>query len=305
MINQQEQEKKLSQLDEMVLNSLGTDILSMIDDDNVTEVYINEDHNIWKETFTGRIDTGINLTNKQVTSICTAIAGYNNDIITTESPELGVELSSLMLRAQICYPPIVKEPIFFLRKKPRRIFSLEEYVASNSLSEKYYNLIVEYITSHKNKERVLILEDTQELQCTLPDVLYLRTSGNKKQVHVTMSDLVFVSMRLSPNRIIVGEVRNQCAYDMIQAWNTGHEGGFCTTHANSAEEAFERLEVLIGQSSEVKDNEVVRRLIGNTVDVIISIQRTVSDTGTIRLIDGVIEVDRYDYHANEFVFTHK
>jgi conjugal transfer protein trbB len=332
MINQQEQEKKLSQLDEMVLNSLGTDILSMIDDDNVTEVYINEDHNIWKETFTGRVDTGIQLTNKQVTSICTAIAGYNNDIITTESPELGVELSSLMLRAQICYPPIVKEPIFFLRKKPRRIFSLEEYVASNSLSEKYYNLIVEYIKSHKNivvvggtgsgkttflnamlkklselnnKERVLILEDTQELQCTLPDVLYLRTSGNKKQVHVTMSDLVFVSMRLSPNRIIVGEVRNQCAYDMIQAWNTGHEGGFCTTHANSAEEAFERLEVLIGQSSEVKDNEVVRRLIGNTVDVIISIQRTVSDTGTIRLIDDVIEVDRYDYHANEFVFTHK
>ena len=92
---------------------------------------------------------------------------------------------------------------------------------------------------------------------------------------------------------------------MIQAWNTGHEGGFCSTHANSAEEAFERLEVLIGQSSEVKDNEVVRRLIGNTVDVIISIQRTVSDTGTIRLIDDVIEVDRYDYHANEFVFTHK
>lgn len=68
MSNQQEQQTKLSQLDEMVLNSLGTDILSMIDDDNVTEVYINEDHNIWKETFTGRVDTGINLTNKHVTS---------------------------------------------------------------------------------------------------------------------------------------------------------------------------------------------------------------------------------------------
>ena len=116
-------EQSVSQLDAMVLNSLGDDILQMINDDDVTEVYVNEDHILWKETFTGRINTGIELTNKQVSSICTAIAGYNNDIITTESPELGVELSSLMLRAQICYPPIVKKPIFFLRKKPRRIFS--------------------------------------------------------------------------------------------------------------------------------------------------------------------------------------
>lgn len=326
----EEENYELSPLDKMVLNSLGKNILEMIADDSVNEVYINDDYYIWKDTNVGRVKTDILLNSIQVKSICTAIAGYNNQIISEESPELGVELSGLMIRAQICYPPIVKRPIFFLRKKPRRIFSLEEYMDQGALSQSHYDLIIQLIKEKKNivviggtgsgkttflnailkklaelseKERIIILEDLPELQCSSPDVLLMTTSGNR-ETEVTMTKLVFVCMRLSPNRIIIGEVRNGCAYDMLKAWNTGHEGGFCTTHANSTKDALERIEVLVKESPDISDTESVRNLIANSVHAIVSIQKTVTNEGTKRLVNDVILINRYDTEKKEFIFNH-
>ncbi len=321
---------KVSREDRYLLNSFGEDVLNFIARDDVTEVYVNEDYYVWIDTTTGCKRTDVLLTEDRVTSICEGIAGLNKDIISEQSPMLGVELVTLQIRSQIVYPPICRRPIFHLRKKPSIIFSLEEYREQGILSPKYYDTLVDLVKERKNviiigatgsgkttfinallkklaevtpDHRLLLLEDLPELQSSSLNVQRLVTSGNKS-TRVTMEDLVFVAMRLSPNRIIVGEVRNGCAYDMLKAWNTGHEGGFSTIHANSCENAFLRLEGLVCESPQVYSPETARFIIGESVDAVVSIQKHVSETGTKRLIDDIILVNGYDRKRDEFMFTH-
>lgn len=321
---------KLTRADKFILNSMGDEILKYLDDDTVNEVYVNDDYKLRLDTIYGRKCLDTTLDEIRVKSICEAIAGVNQDIISEESPMLGVELITLQLRAQINYPPVCRRPIFHLRKKPRRIFTLEEYVEAGSLTENQLKTICELIKNRKNivvvggtgsgkttflngmlkklaelnpEHRLLILEDLPELQSSSEDAQNLRTSGNKS-TKVTMKDLVYICMRMSPDRIIVGEVRDGTAHDMLKAWNTGHEGGFCTIHANSTENAFVRLEGLMLESDQVPSMEVAKYNIGVTVGAIISIQKMVGPTGTKRLIDDIIVVDHYDLKKEEYVFTH-
>jgi type IV secretion system protein VirB11 len=112
-------------------------------------------------------------------------------------------------------------------------------------------------------ERVILIEDTRELQCAAPDVVALRTRAG----HVSMADLVRSTLRLRPDRIIVGEVRGSEALDMLKAWNTGHPGGIATVHANSAVSALYRLEQLIQECVVT----VPRRLIAEAIDMIVFI----------------------------------
>ena len=109
-------------------------------------------------------------------------------------------------------------------------------------------------------DRVVLIEDTRELQCPAPDTVALRTRAG----HVGMADLVRSTLRLRPDRIIVGEVRGPEALDMLKAWNTGHPGGIATVHANSAVSALYRLEQLI-QEAVVS---VPRHLIADAIDLI-------------------------------------
>ena len=248
---------------ELVKDSLGKEILKYLDDPEVNEVYINQDYSLRIDTISGRRKTDVILTSDTVARICKSIAGINRQVITEKNPELGVEIRLLQVRAQIMFPPIVSRPTFFLRKKPRQIFSLEDYQAQGALSEKYYEIIVDCIKRRKNiivagatgsgkttflnailkklseinpEHRLVILEDLPELQCSSDDVQYMTTSGNRT-TSVTMQDLVFISMRLSPQRILIGEVRDKSAYDVLKAWNTGHPGGFCTIHADGCHDA--------------------------------------------------------------------
>lgn len=320
----------ISRLEQFLLDSFGDDILKFLDDETVNEVYVNEDYRVWKDTIYGRFPTDVVLNLAKVKSVCEAIAGINAEIISTESPILGVEIRNLHIRAQVIYPPILRNPIFFLRKKPAVIFSLEDYVSSGTLSQSYYEIILDLIKRRKNvvvagatgsgkttfvnailkklaeitpEHRLVILEDTPEIQFSSKDVLRMCTTQNKG-VKITMDDLLFASMRLSPHRIIVGEVRNGAAYTMLKAWNTGHEGGFCTVHANSTENTFIRLEALAREAEEVRDKEVARQMIGESVDAIISIQKYVETTGTTRKIDDIIVVDGYDSKESRYIFSH-
>ncbi len=113
-------------------------------------------------------------------------------------------------------------------------------------------------------ERVILIEDTRELQCAAPDCVALRTKAGV----VCLSDLVRSTLRLRPDRIIVGEVRGAEALDMLKAWNTGHPGGITTVHANSARAAVYRLEQLIQEAVVT----VPRRLIAEAIDLIVFIR---------------------------------
>ena len=305
---------------ELVKDSLGKEILKYLDDPEVNEVYINQDYSLRIDTISGRRKTDVILTSDTVARICKSIAGINRQVITEKNPELGVEIRLLQVRAQIMFPPIVSRPTFFLRKKPRQIFSLEDYQAQGALSEKYYEIIVDCIKRRKNiivagatgsgkttflnailkklseinpVHRLVILEDLPELQCSSDDVQYMTTSGNRT-TSVTMQDLVFISMRLSPQRILIGEVRDKSAYDVLKAWNTGHPGGFCTIHADGCHDAFIRLELLVKEADTGSSTRDIKALIGSTVGVVISIQKVVQNNATTRVVEEIIAVKGYD-----------
>ena len=127
-------------------------------------------------------------------------------------------------------------------------------------------------------ERVIILEDTRELQCAAPDCVALRTRAGS----VSLADLVRSTLRLRPDRIIVGEVRGPEALDMLKAWNTGHPGGIATVHANSASSALYRLEQLVQESVVT----VPRRLIAEAIDLVVFI----AGRGLTRRIETIAEV---------------
>lgn len=312
---------------QLVRSQLGPEILGYLDDPDVNEVYVNEDYNIRLDTMHGRVNTHRRITYEKADAICKTISGVNGQIISEGKPELGVELKLLQIRAQLLYPPISKVPTFFLRKKPRRIFSLEEYLASGTITQSYFDYLCECIRKKKNviiagstgsgkttflngvlkklselcpHDRLLILEDLPELQCSSDDVQYLMTSGNLS-TDVSMQKLVFCCMRLSPTRILVGEVRDKSAYDVLKAWNTGHPGGFCTLHADNCEDAFTRLELLVKEARTGSDSLDIRYLIGKTVDAIVSIQKTVENGRTFREVEKILEVERYDPETHRFV----
>ncbi len=134
----------------------------------------------------------------------------------------------------------------------------------------------------KRDERVIILEDTRELQCAAPDCVALRT----KQGVVTLAALVRSTLRMRPDRIIVGEVRGAEALDMLKAWNTGHPGGIATVHANSARAALYRIEQLIQEAVVT----VPRRLIAEAIDLVVFIQ----GRGVSRRIDTIGEMKGLD-----------
>jgi type IV secretion system protein VirB11 len=127
-------------------------------------------------------------------------------------------------------------------------------------------------------ERVILIEDTRELQCAAADTVALRTRPG-----VTMADLVRSTLRLRPDRIIVGEVRGGEALDMLKAWNTGHPGGIATVHANSASSALYRIEQLIQEAVVT----VPRRMIAEGIDLIVFI----AGRGSARRIDSVVAVE--------------
>ena len=131
-------------------------------------------------------------------------------------------------------------------------------------------------------DRIIILEDTIELQCTAKDCVALRTRPGV----VTMADLVRSTLRLRPDRIVVGEVRGGEALDLLKAWGTGHPGGVATLHAGGAVDALHRLEQLVLESTAA----VPRGLIGIAVDVVVFME----GRGAARKIGPIIRVDGLD-----------
>lgn len=318
----------------MLRTALGPDIQKLIDDDDITEVYVNSDYVVRVDSMHGRYATNIVLTPDKVRRICEIVAGMNDQIINQDHPMLGVEISLLKIRAQLLYPPCSPCPTFFFRKKPRKIFSLEEYVANGTLSPFYYDKICSFIKERKNlvvcgatgsgkttfinailkklaevnpDHRLAILEDLPELQSSSRDVQYLVTSGNRAS-KVTMQDLVYVSMRLSPTRIIIGETRNRECYDLLKAWNTGHPGGFTTVHADSTSDCLTRLELLAKEAFPEGGSGVtldMQRLIGSTVDVIVSIQKKLVDGRERRLVDDMITLHGFDLSTHQYLIQHE
>lgn len=290
----------------MLRTAMGPDITQALDDPKVIEIMVNPDGRLWIDKLgVGRINTGKTLTPDEGERAIRLVASHINQDVTAEAPIISAELPVSKEgrggeRFEGVMPPVVTAPCFSIRKGAVEVFTLVDYVKTGTMSSEQSEALNYAVTSRQNilivggtssgkttlanallsevsdsGDRVLILEDTRELQCKAEDTVALRTHGK----NVTLADLVRSTLRLRPDRIIVGEVRGPEALDMLKAWNTGHPGGIATVHANSAKAGLSRIEQLILEGVQV----VPRALIAEAIDVIVFI----SGRGTKRRIETI------------------
>ena len=297
----------------MLRTAMGMDIAAALADPTVVEVMVNPDGGLRLDRLgEGRSDTGVRLAVAEVERIIRLVASHmrievhaGNPIVSAELPPRDEGVAGE--RFEGILPPVALAPCFTIRKPAARIYSLDDYIADSILSPLQADMLRQAVVDHRNllivggtssgkttlanallaemaglDERVILLEDTRELQCAAPDCVALRT----KPGVVSLADLVRSTLRFRPDRIIVGEVRGAEALDMLKAWNTGHPGGIATVHANSGRAALYRLEQLIQEAVVT----VPRRLIAEAIDVIVFIQ----GRGTARRIDTISEVTGLD-----------
>jgi P-type conjugative transfer ATPase TrbB len=296
----------------MLRTAMGAEIAAALADPAVVEVMVNPDGSLRLDRLgEGRVDTGVRLGAAEVERIIRLVASHtraeihaDNPIISTELPETGERFEGLL-------PPVVVAPAFAIRKPAAKIYTLEDYVSDRimlpgqadmlraAVADRRNILVVGGTSSgkttlanallaelSKRDERIIILEDTRELQCAAPDHVALRT----KQGVVTLSALVRSTLRLRPDRIIVGEVRGGEALDMLRAWNTGHPGGIATVHANSARAALYRIEQLVQEVVVA----VPRRLIAEAIDLLVFIK----GRGLARRIETIAQVKGLDTNGD-------
>ena len=256
---------------EMMARYLGPVILRAFADDDVTEIYVNPQDGVvrFDTRSRGRIASGVTVAPTRVEMFLNAVATSLGLTLGADHPGLEAELPAVGFRGsrlQGFVPPVTPAPAFTIRKPPAVVYSLDDYVAAGVISRaeraefsravrEHQNILIvggtntgkttlanallKEITDCFPAERLVILEDTVELQCLAPDHLALRTSPA-----VTLAQLVKSALRTSPSRIVVGEVRGSEALDLLDAWATGHPGGVATVHASSPEGALLRLDRL-------------------------------------------------------------
>jgi P-type conjugative transfer ATPase TrbB len=270
----------------MLRTALGPAIAAWLEDPGVVEVMLNPDGRLWVDRLTeGLIDTGERLAAADGERIVRLVAHHVGAEVHSASPRVSAELPETGERFEGLIPPIVAAPAFAIRKPAVAVFTLDDYVAAGIMSaeeadvlrravKRRRNVLVAGGTSTgkttlvnallaevaKTSDRVVLIEDTRELQCQSPNLVALRT----KDGVASLSDLVRSSLRLRPDRIPVGEVRGAEALDLLKAWGTGHPGGIGTIHAGSALGALRRLEQLIQEAVVT----VPRALIVETIDLI-------------------------------------
>jgi P-type conjugative transfer ATPase TrbB len=277
---------ELSRSRKMLRTALGPLLLARLEDPGVAEVMLNPDGRVWVDSFEGGLaDAGLVLSAADGERILRLVAHHVGAEIHAGRPRLSAELPGTGERMEGLMPPLAAGPTFALRKPASRVFPLADYVAGGVMSAGQADLLAAAVRDRMNilvvgptssgkttlvnallaevaagGDRVVMIEDVGELQCAAQNLVSLKTGEGV----ATLGELVRSSLRLRPDRIIIGEVRGPEALDLIKAWGTGHPGGVGTLHAGSALGALLRLEQLIQEAVVT----VPRALIAETIDII-------------------------------------
>lgn len=296
---QQEKPSESTQdrLTEMMTNAMGAAVGELLHDPAVEELRANPDGRLWCVRDGTRHDTKKILRTAARRQLINIVAHAVGITVDEDNPSFPAELPDSGYRFHAVVPPQSPDgPTFVIRKKPTKVYSLDDYVTAEIMTAEQAALIRRAVANRENilvgggtgsgkttlanailKEigkvagRVLTVEDTLELQIEADEVVRQRTVRNGSTVRRTMQDVVRDMLRLSPDRIIVGEVRGPEALDLIQGWNTGHPGGVATIHCNSAPDALERVEDLLIQGGHTP----VPRQIAKAINVVLFVSPVV------------------------------
>jgi len=276
-------------------HALGETVLAALVDPGVVEILANPDGRvILDRAGEGRGDTGTTLPAEARDRAVRLIADYVGEVVTRDDPRLAGVLPVTGERFQGLLPPVASAPTFSIRKRSGVIWSLADYVRDGVMTARQAEVLARAAVDRRNilvsggtgsgkttlanailaepafaDDRAFLIEDTPELQCSAWDVVSVLT--RRTPVAIGVVDLVRDALRMRPDRIVVGEMRDgSAALETLKSWNTGHPGGLSTLHANSAEDALRRMEDL---AMEVAAHPP-RRTIGQAVDLIAHIRRT-------------------------------
>ena len=289
--------------------NLGPIVMAGLNDPEVVEIILNSDGNIWIERLGQNMEVAGRMDAAQGRLVISLVASALETIVTVARPIVEGELPLDGSRFEGALPPICPAPPFAIRKKASKVFPLESYAengimpahlldvfysalqarenilvvgGTGSGKTTFVNALIRALSEVCPDDRLVILEDTMELQSLSANTQFYRTSDD-----VDMTRLLRMTMRMRPDRILIGEVRDGAALALLKAWNTGHPGGIATVHANSAEEGLYRLEELIAEATAAPKH----RLIGHAVDLIVYIERA---QGTGRRIPEVLRINGYN-----------
>jgi type IV secretion system protein VirB11 len=289
----------------MLRTALGSAITAFLEEPTIVEIMLNPDGRLWVDRLSGGLEnTGERMSAADGERIVRLVAHHVGAEVHSGAPRVSAELPETGERFEGLLPPVVAAPAFAIRKPAVAVYTLDDYSAAGIMTASQAaalrtavadrrNILVAGGTSTgkttltnallaevaKTDDRVVLIEDTRELQCAAPNLVALRT----KDGVATLSELVRSSLRLRPDRIPIGEVRGAEALDLLKAWGTGHPGGIGTIHAGTALGALRRLEQLIQEAVVT----VPRAMIAETINVVAVLagrgaQRRLVDLATVR-----------------------
>jgi type IV secretion system protein TrbB len=329
-------------LQEKLERECGAAMMTELRDPRVMEVMLNPDGKLWRDVAgRGMEFTGHTMEPGAAESVLTTCASMLNTTVTRDNPILEGEFPLDGSRLEGIVPPIVRAPIFAIRKKATKVFTLNDYQAKGIIGaslgrrpahpesgeQSVYshpieairhavlqrqnilivggtgsgkttlaNAILAEIAALCGEDRLVAIEDTMELQVTMPNSVLLRTSEA-----TNMQRLLRATMRLRPDRIVVGEVRGGEALTLLKSWNTGHPGGIATIHANSAEGGLVRLAQLIYEAPEARNlsEKTVSSTIKEAVNLVMFIERSATAAG--RSVSELMRIS--DFVGDRFVMN--
>jgi type IV secretion system protein VirB11 len=274
------------------------------------ELMLNPDGKIWHEKLGCEMEYICDMRESEADEFIRKIAGYLKKVITRDNPliEGVLPLDDSRFAGQI--PPVVAHPTFAIRKRAVRVFTLAEYVVAGVMTEAQCRYICRAIATRQNIliiggtgtgkttlgnavlnevtvlepwARQVIIEDTAELNSTALNRVNFQVSPG-----VTMTDLIKATLRMRPDRVIVGEVRGPEAFDLLQVWNTGHPGGLATLHANDCVSGLRRLKSLVSQ------HPLAPRDIEPDIALAVNLMVNIVKTGQGRKVNEIVAVREYD-----------
>ncbi len=301
-----------ARLEAKLQRELGEPVLQLLAAKDTEDIVLNPDSSLWVKRMSRDFQRVGAMAPAQAASALNTIAAWKGTVMNHDRPVLETELPLDGSRFEGIVSPVVCNPVFAIRLRPKQIFTLADYESTSIITGKddarnrtraqrlfaeevrgldHADVIRAAIQARKNilvvgatgsgkttlvnaildelsriapDDRVISIEDTTELQCSVPNYVDLRAVGG-----VSMLDCLRACMRLKPTRIVVGEVRGPEAHAMLKAWNTGHPGGAATVHANDALSGLIRMESLVAEATSAPQ----QTLIAEAIDLVVFVDQ--------------------------------